>query len=303
MSFRLHTVLICLCLVACRGNKGGEPVKKDPVPVKWEMTSVCPGLKWYSYRGYESVSGGAQILNVLEWDLSQDGLKFEFQYYPAKTTISSAIGQTPDAIAAVNASFGTPHTFIRTGGTTWCDITNADPNDNGNWYKHEAAIWFDGERTFGFLNYEGDPYGAITAYQATTYPNLFSSEPLMIENYEYVEWAGKTSFMNKSIHPRTAVALTEDGRLLLVTVDGRWYGMARGMTIVELRDFLKLNFNPAWAINMDGGGSTSMYIKGYGRNGIVNYPCNGISGGTYAEYEGTFTERNLPTFFVITAAE
>lgn len=62
-----------------------------------------------------------------------------------------------------------------------------------------------------------------------------------------------------------------------------------------------INFNAQYAIAMDGGGSTTMYVQGQGCNGIVNYPCNdnGASSGNYAEYEGSFSERTLPTFFII----
>lgn len=289
----------CLAVCACRKSSSKTEPDLPPVPVQWTVKNVRPGLDWLSYRGLETVSGANQVINVLDLDLAQDDLQVEFEYYPAKTTMSSAIRQTEGAVAGTNASFGTPHTFIRTNGTTWCDITEADPNDNGNWYKHEAAIWFDGDRTFGVINCEGDPFGAITTYQATTYPNLFSSEPLLIQDHGDVTWVGKSGFTKKIRHPRTAVALTDDGHLLIITLDGRWYGMAIGMTLVELRDFLRLNFDPVWAINMDGGGSTTMYIQDQGKDGIVNYPCNGVSSNTYVEYEGSFTERSLPTFFVI----
>lgn len=301
MVHRFHTVLILLALAACKSGGTDTEKTSEPVPVKWTVTEIREGLRWFSYRGYESVTEANQVLGVLEVDLQNSGLALEFQYYPVKTTLSSAIRQTEGAIAGVNASFGTPHTFIRTGGTTWCDISETDPKDNANWYKHEAAIWFDGVSEVGFINSEGDPYGAIELYKECPYPNLFSSRPLLIENYEYVKWLGSKakSFVTGPRHPRTAVARMGDGKLLFITVDGRWYGMAAGMTTAELRDFIKVNFNPRDAINMDGGGSTTMYVQGYGKEGIVNYPCNGVSSDTYAEYLGSFTERNLPTFFII----
>ncbi len=290
---------VFLCLAACSGTTSQDG-GSEPVPVKWETKQIREGLTWMRFRGKESLTGKAQVINVLDLDLQSSDLVLEFQYYDPKITLSDAIARTSGAIAGTNASFGTPHTFIRTGGTTWCDLSEADPNVRGNWYKHEAAIWYDGAGHVGFLNYEGDPYGAIPAYQATTWPNMFSTEPLLIENHEYVTWSGKKGFIT-TVAPRTAVALLDNGHLLFITVDGRWYGMAAGMTIAELRDFIKLNFDPAYAINMDGGGSTTMYIEGYGEDGVVNYPCNsnGASTSGAAEYDGSFTERKLPSFFVI----
>ena len=71
------------------------------------------------------------------------------------------------------------------------------------------------------------------------------------------------------------------------------------MSYVELQDVLQTYFNPSYAINMDGGGSTGMYIKGKGRNStdVVNYPCEGNS--DYKVYGGTTKERPLITYFAI----
>lgn len=70
-------------------------------------------------------------------------------------------------------------------------------------------------------------------------------------------------------HPRTAVGVRADGRILLVTVDGRQPERSVGMTIVELTSLL-LDLGAVEAINMDGGGSTTMVIDGK----VVNSPSD-----------------------------
>jgi len=70
-------------------------------------------------------------------------------------------------------------------------------------------------------------------------------------------------------HPRTAIAKLESGRLLLVTVDGRQPGVSAGMTLEMLAELL-LEFDAAEAMNLDGGGSTTMII----RNKVVNRPSD-----------------------------
>lgn len=73
-------------------------------------------------------------------------------------------------------------------------------------------------------------------------------------------------------HPRTAVGKRANGDILLVTVDGR-AKEAAGMSLEELQKLLKwLGCN--YAINLDGGGSTTMYIKGFSDNGVVNHPTD-----------------------------
>ncbi len=70
-------------------------------------------------------------------------------------------------------------------------------------------------------------------------------------------------------HPRTAAGITRDGKLLLVTVDGR-QSFSVGCSLIELAEVMKRL--GAWnAMNLDGGGSTTMFVGG----GVVNSPSDG----------------------------
>lgn len=73
----------------------------------------------------------------------------------------------------------------------------------------------------------------------------------------------------ESRHPRTAAAKMSDGRLLLVTVDGRQPGVSVGMTLKELAEYL-LEIGAVDAMNLDGGGSTAMVLDGK----LVNKPSD-----------------------------
>ena len=77
-----------------------------------------------------------------------------------------------------------------------------------------------------------------------------------------------TDFINKR-HPRSCVCETFDHRILLVAVDGRSPDAA-GMSLPELQEFLLLK-NCKNAINLDGGGSTTLWTK---EQGIVNSPSD-----------------------------
>lgn len=57
--------------------------------------------------------------------------------------------------------------------------------------------------------------------------------------------------------PRTAAGVTASGKLLLLTVDGRNPGHSRGVSTPELGD-LMIQFGALDAINLDGGGSSTM---------------------------------------------
>ena len=65
--------------------------------------------------------------------------------------------------------------------------------------------------------------------------------------------------------PRTAIARTADGEVLMVTVDGRLPGWSVGASLRELAEML-LELGAVDAVNLDGGGSTTMTINGEIRN-------------------------------------
>lgn len=78
-------------------------------------------------------------------------------------------------------------------------------------------------------------------------------------------------------HPRSAIGLSRDTETLyLITVDGR-QTLSIGMTQTELADFLieKGIYN---ALNLDGGGSTTMIARRLGYNNIstINSPSGGV---------------------------
>jgi hypothetical protein len=70
-------------------------------------------------------------------------------------------------------------------------------------------------------------------------------------------------------HPRTAIARCKDGRMLLLVVDGRQPGHSTGMSLPALAELL-LEFGAIDAINLDGGGSTTMFLDGK----VVNKPSD-----------------------------
>lgn len=70
-------------------------------------------------------------------------------------------------------------------------------------------------------------------------------------------------------HPRTAIAKLNSGKILLVTVDGRQPGISVGMSL-DMLAYLLLEFGADQAINLDGGGSTTMVV----RDKVVNRPSD-----------------------------
>lgn len=74
-------------------------------------------------------------------------------------------------------------------------------------------------------------------------------------------------------HPRTAVGATPGGATLVIAViDGRRGGIP-GMTSLGIIPLME-EFGVSDAVNLDGGGSTELYIAAEG--GVVNRPSDGV---------------------------
>lgn len=70
-------------------------------------------------------------------------------------------------------------------------------------------------------------------------------------------------------HPRTLIGTHTDGSVWLITVDGRQPQLSAGMSLVELRA-LAQRIGLHQALNLDGGGSTTMWVQGQ----VVNSPSD-----------------------------
>ena len=317
------------------GNEDGDdyPVKYPDTTtpkVKTLLTSnfftetkIKEGITLYSAEQKTcEVTKAKQTVFVLEVDLNNPDYKINF----LKTTnnVVSEIGKSNNAIAAINACYEADATYVRTNGYNHPEYTISLDPDHLRFWKHEAAIVGDGKRQIGIVhgakgakNIKEGGIQAKEMYQELTERNIFSSSPMLIDDYdpvgsrfvpypfnEYTDSQLKSSSLGLDgedyrrhqgvRHPRVAVALTEDNDILFVVVDGRFSNKAEGMDADELTRFLVKHFNPRWAINMDGGGSSTMYLKGYGdpKNNVLNYPCDNSKW----DHEG---ERARPTVFLV----
>ncbi len=94
--------------------------------------------------------------------------------------------------------------------------------------------------------------------------NLIGGGPRLVIN------GVRPNFSNTDVHPRTAVGFNQDStKLYLLTVDGRQAGFSIGMSFEQLGDYM-LSIGCYNAINLDGGGSTTMVV----RDEIVNSPSD-----------------------------
>jgi hypothetical protein len=97
--------------------------------------------------------------------------------------------------------------------------------------------------------------------------DVIGGMPLLVDNGQNVAKTCSSYFCSRN--PRTGIAETADGHILLVTVDGR-SSASVGMTLIGFADYLK-SLGATYALNLDGGGSTTMWVDG---EGVVNDPSD-----------------------------
>jgi hypothetical protein len=128
----------------------------------------------------------------------------------------------------------------------------------------------------GFLDalYAGQP-GVLTEHLG--FPgavDVLGGNPVLIAGgaIQTADVDGTDAFSQRQ--PRTAVGVTTDGRMLLVVVDGRQPGYSVGMSLGELAELMN-SLGARNAFNLDGGGSSAMFVNGQ----RVNRPSDGYERG------------------------
>ncbi|MDZ7936442.1 MAG: phosphodiester glycosidase family protein [Emticicia sp.] len=245
---------------------------------KWETTKL--GKKFYWKKTHfkqRELFGANQSINILEISLNNKKVKFGFATVDSmkndpqtKRSLqkTSKIAANLGAIAAVNAGFfdmknGGSVDFLKINGKI---IDTTRLSNVARLPFHSISGVIIGKNMVNII--KGEQKAGWE--KNLTEENVLLTGPLLMYNGVMEELA-KTPF-NDNRHPRTCACVTNDKKLLLITVDGR-SAESFGMTLAELSTLAKA-LNCKDAINFDGGGSTTMYIKGQPESGVVNYPSD-----------------------------
>lgn len=233
--------------------------------IRWDRERIAPGLIWrYSYAILnDSVP---QNINILMVNLNKRSLSIN--YIPGQNIPLSRQVSGTDALAAVNGGFfnvknGGSVTYIRTSGriaeTDTARKWSRNSNMNGSvLIRSRSRVRIETARPNSWYDLN------------TCYEDVLLTGPLMVKAGKMVMLPATPLVINR--HPRTAIGVRNHRKIILLTVDGRTKE-AHGMTISELADLMFL-LGCRDAVNLDGGGSTTMWISGKDFNGVVNMPCD-----------------------------
>ena len=236
------------------------------VNLDWKKTALEQGVTHY-HAQVASLYKGAQNINIIEIDIKERPDLTADIVASSKMERTSVMAKNNKAIAALNGTFynmklGNSVCYYKQDGvivdTTSIDVCHRFGGviiiKNG---KLKLAPWSKDEE--------------LKNIKSGGKETILASGPMMIHNGEYLPI--EHNDFNRTKHPRTAIAITKDDKLLLITVDGRNKEKAIGVSINELAQLLKL-LNVEEGLNLDGGGSTTLWSDKGNEDGILNMPSD-----------------------------
>jgi hypothetical protein len=223
----------------------------------WREEEVGDGVTW-RFRRFDDLFGARQSVGILEADLARAENRIAFVAAERGLEKTSAIAGRTRAVAAVNGGY-----FRKDGAPD--GILKIDGQVLGRAIEGRGAVGIDARGEFHWKRLtKGDSWEAMT--------HALGGVPILVEEGKIADMEREPAKHLKVRHPRTAIGITAKRKLVLVVVDGR-APEAAGMTCEELAR-LMVDLGCSWALNLDGGGSSAMWVRGKPHDGIVSNPCD-----------------------------
>lgn len=289
-NFKKHVTYVLfffmMVVSACNDNKAEIYEPKTPIGINIANTSIVTEMIWDKKTVlkdgininelYFKTDQDHQHIFVAEVDLSKfaisPGTKDDVAGPPSE-------GQNSDAILPYHA-----YAAEGNGKKVWLGVNGDFYTGNlevmGIFYKdgvkindtpfegHEAVIYQlrSGETYVGLsdeaLSYGEELYQAVGGYGTLIYDGKVSTEQNLADD------------LDTDAHPRTSVGISEDRKkLYFFVVDGRMKDIyySKGLTLSQLGILMDAVgcFN---AINLDGGGSTTLIVRKESEDGGLKFP-------------------------------
>lgn len=239
------------------------------VKTKWQKTRVAKQVRLFRHH-FDQKNLFATNENISFLEIKNTGRKAVFALGAEEKELitTSNFGIRDTAIAALNGNFfdvknGGSVDFVKVNG----NIINTNRLDkDGNRARHQQAAVVIDNGKISIKKWDGTADWETKLMEQ----NIMLNGPLLTYN-DVDELLDTTSF-TRLRHPRTCLGVKPNGRIILLTVDGRNEKSA-GMSLHELGKLIKW-LGCKSAINFDGGGSTTLWVAGMADGGVINYPTD-----------------------------
>ena len=276
-------LFLCFSIISKAQNTTDNTIFKN---AKWETAKISKGLRWHHLHfSDKELFQSNQNIHFLKIKNNRRNWVFELISAGDSLVKTSDLAKQSFATAAVNGSFfdvkkGGAVDFIKINEHVF-DTSQLD-NKGRLTFHQKAGIAIHNNKVS--IVRQTDSLDAKWAEKQLE-TNVLVTGPLLLWQGDSVPLS-KIAFVDNR-HPRTCACMTEKNDLILLTADGRT-AQAQGLNLHELT-FLMKSLGCRDAVNLDGGGSTSMFIVG---QGIVNMPCDN----KLFDHEG---ERKVSNIFVL----
>lgn len=233
----------------------------------WSEETVTDGITLRRAAFAGNLFGANQYLCILE---VAPGARFDIVPSASDTLeLTSVLAERTESVAAVNGSFFNMRPPYGSVNYLRVDDTEVAPNaiaagrypgSGRNTRQTGAVATFRGE----LFVVKADDLRSWERYIAAE--DVLTAGPMLLAGG--VPEAVVSDSFNNTRHPRTAVGRRADGTVLLVVADGR-SEHAAGLSMEELQQVMTA-LACTDALNLDGGGSTAMVVRGE----VVNHPSD-----------------------------
>lgn len=266
--FKRLSFLTLLCILTFSGNAQNTD-SITLVKTKWQKMRIAKQVRLFQYHfNQKNLFNANENISFLE--IKNTGRKAVFALGAEERELitTSNFGLRDTAVAAVNGNFfdvknGGSVDFVKVNGEI---INTVRLDKNGIRARHQQAAVVIENGKLAVKKWDG-----ATDWE-TKLPeqNVLLNGPLLTFN-GINEMLDTTSFTYLR-HPRTCLGVKPNGRVILLTVDGRNENSA-GMSLQELTKLMKW-LGCTTVLNFDGGGSTTLWVSGFPDGGVVNYPTD-----------------------------
>lgn len=232
------------------------------VSADWQVTGLQKGIVCRK-ASLPSLYGVPQRISILE--ITPKHYKFDILVHQSMEETSKAARRS-GAVAAINGSY-----FNMKTGVSVCylrkDKVVVDTTEAGTLATVSNGAVFIEKGKLKLL-----PWGKLDEKACRLKKGaILSSGPLMLLDGKACDLSDCNRKFVNTKHPRSAVVLTKDKKVLLIVVEGRRKGTAEGINIPELTHMIRV-LGGKDALNLDGGGSSTLWSASLSNGGLVNTP-------------------------------
>jgi len=261
-AFSLYALLVITSSAKAQTQTDSLAVAK----ANWQTQQIEKGVTLKQYWFRHSIFNMNEYVSVLEIKPGSN-LAFSVAAEPKTLKHTSELAKSAQAIAAINGTFfdvknGVSRAFIRSDGK----IINENIYRTPGRERFQAAAAVFKNNHAGIIKYDGTNNWEHNLDGT----DVVLSGPLLVSGGEVqkLDTAG-SAFKERA--PRSVIAIAR-GKVLFITIDGRNEN-SQGMTLKELARFMSW-LHAKDALNLDGGGSTTLWLYNQPATGIVNHPTD-----------------------------